>query len=96
MQRRGQLRAHVEDEDGQDRPSAEKQLFNKGERREQDADWEEPLIERIKHLKKMTMRAEAARTGKRFKYAVSVQTLGINDGCRVVGSTSKQTTSISG
>jgi hypothetical protein len=71
MQRRGQLRAHAEDEDGQDGPSAEKRLFNRGERREHDADWEEPPLKRIKHLKEMTMRAEAAKTGKRFKHAVT-------------------------
>jgi hypothetical protein len=71
MQRRGQLRAQAEDEDGQDGPSAEKQLFNRGERREHDADWEEPLLKRIKHLKEMTMRAEAARAGKRCKHAVT-------------------------
>jgi hypothetical protein len=71
MQRQGQLRAHAEDEDGQDGPSAEKQVFNKGERRQQDADWEEPLLKRIKHLRKMTMRAKAARAGNRFKHAVT-------------------------
>jgi hypothetical protein len=69
MLRRGQLRAHAEDEDGQDGPSAEKQVFNRGERREHDAKWEEPLLKRIKHLKEMTMRAEAARA--RFKHAVT-------------------------
>jgi hypothetical protein len=68
---RGQLRAHAEDEDGQDRPSSEKRVFNRGERREHDAEWEEPLLKRIKHLKEMTMRAEAARAGKRFKHAVT-------------------------
>jgi hypothetical protein len=71
MLRRGQLRAHVEDEDRQDGPSAEKRVFNRGERREHDAEWEEPLLKRIKHLKEMTMRAEAARAGKRFKHAVT-------------------------
>jgi hypothetical protein len=70
MQRRGQLGANVEDEDGQDGPSAEKRLFNRGEPREHNANWEEPLLKRIKHLKEMTMRAEAARAGKRFKHAV--------------------------
>jgi hypothetical protein len=69
MQRRGQLRAHAEDEDGQDGPSAKKQLFNRGERCEHDADWKEPVLKRIKHLKKM--RADAARAGKRFKHAVT-------------------------
>jgi hypothetical protein len=34
-------------------------------------EWEEPLLKRIKHLKEMTMRAEAARAGKRFKHAVT-------------------------
>jgi hypothetical protein len=46
-------------------------LFNRGVRREQDAYWEEPLLKRIKHLKEMTIRAEAARAGKRFKHAVT-------------------------
>jgi hypothetical protein len=31
----------------------------------------EPLLKRIKHLKELTMRAEAARAGKRFKHAVT-------------------------
>jgi hypothetical protein len=71
MLRRGQLQAHAEDEDGQDGPSAEKQVFNRRERREHDAEWEEPLLKQIRHLKEMTMRAKAARAGKRFKHAVT-------------------------
>jgi hypothetical protein len=43
----------------------------RGERRKHDDEWEEPLLKRNKHLKKMTMRAEAARAGKRFKHAVT-------------------------
>jgi hypothetical protein len=46
-------------------------LFNRGECHEHDADWEEPLLKRIKHLKEMTMRDEAARAGKRFKHVVT-------------------------
>jgi hypothetical protein len=46
-------------------------VFNRGERREHNAEWEELLLKRIKHLKEMTMRAEAARAGKRFKHAVT-------------------------
>jgi hypothetical protein len=45
--------------------------FNRGERREHAAEWEEPLLKPIKHLKEMTMGAEAARAGKRFKHAVT-------------------------
>jgi hypothetical protein len=46
-------------------------VYNRGERREHDDEWEEPLLKRIKHLKELTMRAEAARAGKRFKHAVT-------------------------
>jgi hypothetical protein len=46
-------------------------VFNRGERREHDDEWEEPLLKRINHLKEKTMRAEAARAGKRFKHAVT-------------------------
>jgi hypothetical protein len=46
-------------------------VYNRGKRREHDAKWEEPLLKRIRHLKEMTMRAEAARAGKRFKHAVT-------------------------
>jgi hypothetical protein len=46
-------------------------VFNRGERHEHDAKWEEPLLKQIKHLKEMTMRAKAARAGKRFKHAVT-------------------------
>jgi hypothetical protein len=61
MLRRGTLRPHGDDEEGQDRPTEEKRVFNRGKRREHDDEWEEPLLKRIKHLKEMTMRAEAAR-----------------------------------
>jgi hypothetical protein len=71
MLRQGLLRPHADDEDGQDGPTEEKRVYNRGERREHDAEWEEPLIKRIRHLKEMTMRAEAARAGKRFKHAVT-------------------------
>jgi hypothetical protein len=71
MLRRGTLRPHGNDEEGQDGPTEEKRVFNRGERREHDDEWEEPLLRRIKHLKEMTMRAEAARAGKRFKHAVT-------------------------
>jgi hypothetical protein len=67
----GQLRAHAEDEDGQDGPTAEKRVFNRGERLEHAAKWEEPLLKRIRNVKEMTMRAEAAKAGKRFKHAVT-------------------------
>jgi hypothetical protein len=46
-------------------------VYNRGDRREHDAKWEEPLLKKIRHLKEMTMRAEAARAGKRFKHAVT-------------------------
>jgi hypothetical protein len=36
-------------------------VYNRGKRREHDDEWEEPLLKRIKHLKELTMRAEAAR-----------------------------------
>jgi hypothetical protein len=65
------LRPHADDEDGQDGPTEEKRVYNRGERREHDTEWEEPLLKRIRHLKEMTMRAEAARAGKRFKHAVT-------------------------
>jgi hypothetical protein len=71
MLRRGILRPHGNDEEGQDGLTKEKCVFNRGERRKHDDEWEEPLLKRIKHLKEMTMRAEAARAGKRFKHAVT-------------------------
>jgi hypothetical protein len=71
MQRRGQLRAHAEDEDEEDGPSEKKRVFNRRKGREHDADWEEPLLKRIKHLREITMRAKAARAGKRLKHAVA-------------------------
>jgi hypothetical protein len=71
MLRRGMLRPHGDDEDGQDGLTEEKRVYNRGERREHDTEWEEPLLKRIRHLKEMTMRAEAARAGKRFKHAVT-------------------------
>jgi hypothetical protein len=71
MLRRGTLRQHGNDEEGQDGPTEEKRVLNRGEQREHDDKWEEPLLKRIKHLKEMTMRAEAARAGKRFKHAVT-------------------------
>jgi hypothetical protein len=36
-----------------------------------DANWEEPLLKQIRHLRKMTMKAEAARAEKRLKHAVA-------------------------
>jgi hypothetical protein len=71
MLRRGTLQPHGDDKEVQDGPTEEKRVFNRGERREHDDEWEEPLLKRIKHLKEMTMRAEAARAGKRFKHAVT-------------------------
>jgi hypothetical protein len=71
MLRRGTLRPHGDDEEGQDSPTEEKPVFNRGKRREHDDEWEEPLLKRIKHLKEMTMKAEAARAGKRLKHAVT-------------------------
>jgi hypothetical protein len=71
MLRRGTLRPHGDDEEDQDGPTEEKRVFNRGKRREHDDEWEEPLLKRIKHLKEITMRAEAARAGKRFKHAVT-------------------------
>jgi hypothetical protein len=68
---RGILRPHGNDEEGQDRPTKEKHVYNRGEQGEHDDEWEEPLLKPIKHLKEMTMRAEAARAGKRFKHAVT-------------------------
>jgi hypothetical protein len=69
MLRRGLLRPNADDEDGQDGPTEEKR--NRGEPRDHDTKWEEPLLKRIRHLKEMTMRAEAARAGKRFKHEVT-------------------------
>jgi type IV secretory pathway VirB10-like protein len=43
-------------------------VYNRGKH---DHEWEEPLLKRIKHLKELTMRAEAKRGGKRFKHAVT-------------------------
>jgi hypothetical protein len=63
MLRRGILRPHGDNEEGQDGPTEERHVFNRSERREHDNKWEEPLLKRIKHLKEMTMRAEAARAG---------------------------------
>jgi hypothetical protein len=71
MLRRGLLQPHAKYDDGQDGPTDEKRVYNRGELREHDAKWEEPLLKQIKHLKEMTMRAEAARAGKRFKHAVT-------------------------
>jgi hypothetical protein len=67
MSRRGMLRPHGDDEDGQDGPTEEKRVYNRGERRKYDAEWEEPLLKWIRHLKEMTMRAEAERAGKRVQ-----------------------------
>jgi hypothetical protein len=71
MLRRGMLRPHGDNEEGQDGPTEEKRVYNRCERRKHDDEWEEPLLKRIKHLKEITMRAEAARAGKRFKHAVT-------------------------
>jgi hypothetical protein len=71
MLRRGTLRPHGNDKEGQEGPTEEKPVFNRGKWREHDDEWEEPLLKWIKHLKEMTMRAEAARAGKRFKHAVT-------------------------
>jgi hypothetical protein len=71
MLRRGMLRPHADDKDGQDGLTEEKRVYNRGESREHDAEWEELLLKQIRHLKEMTMRAEAARAGKRFKHAVT-------------------------
>jgi hypothetical protein len=71
MLQRGTLQQHGDDEEGRDGPTEEKRVFNRGEQREHDYEWEEPLLKRIKHLKEITMRAEAARAGKRFKHAVT-------------------------
>jgi hypothetical protein len=46
-------------------------VFNRGECSQHDPDWEEPLLKRIRHLQEMTMKAEAARAGKRLKHAVA-------------------------
>jgi hypothetical protein len=70
MLRRGLLQPHADDEDGQDGPTEEKRVYNRGERRAPDAKWEEPLLKGIRHLKEMTIRAKAARAGKRFKHVV--------------------------
>jgi hypothetical protein len=45
-------------------------VHNRG-KHQHDHEWEEPLLKRIKHLRELTMRAEAARAGKRFKHAVT-------------------------
>jgi hypothetical protein len=71
MLRRGMLRPHGDEKDGQDRPTEEKRMYNRGERRKHEAKWEELLLKRIKHLKELTMRAEAVRAWKRFKHAVT-------------------------
>jgi hypothetical protein len=71
MLRRGMLRPHGDDEEGQDGLTEEKHVYNRGKRREHEDEWEEPLLKRIKHLKELTMRAESARAGKRFKHAVT-------------------------
>jgi hypothetical protein len=71
MLRRGTLRPHGDDKGDQDGPTEEKRVFNRGERREHDDEWEEQLLKRIKHLTERVLRAEAARAGKRFKHAVT-------------------------
>jgi hypothetical protein len=71
MLRRGTLQPHGDDEEGQDGPTEEKRVYNRGKRRKHDDEWEEPLLKQIKHLKELTMSAEAARAGKRFKHAVT-------------------------
>jgi hypothetical protein len=70
MARRGRLRPHGNDEEDQDGPTEEKRVFNRGERREHDDEWEEPLLKRIKHLTER-MRAEATKARKRFKQVVA-------------------------
>jgi hypothetical protein len=71
MLRRGTLRPHGEDEEGQEGPTEEKRVYNRGERRKHDDEWEKPLLKRIKHLRELTMRSEAARARKKFKQAVT-------------------------
>jgi hypothetical protein len=76
MLRRGILQPHGDDEEGQDGLTKEKRVFNRGKRRKHDDEWEQSLLKRIKQLKEITMRAEAARAGKRFKHA-EVQALSV-------------------
>jgi hypothetical protein len=47
MRCRGRVRPHADDKG----PTSEKQVFNCGECRPHDSDWEEPLVKRIRHLR---------------------------------------------
>jgi hypothetical protein len=52
-------------------PTEEKRVFNRGERRRHDDEWEEPLLKWIKNVMEQGMRAEATKARKRFKQAVT-------------------------
>jgi hypothetical protein len=71
MARRGTLRPHGNDEEDEDGPTEQKRVFNRGERREHDDEWEEPLLKRIKNVMERGMRAEATKARKRFKQVVT-------------------------
>jgi hypothetical protein len=71
MIRRGTVRSHGEDDEDEDGPTEEKRVFNRGERRGHDDEWEEPLLKRIKNVMERGMRAEATKARKRFKQAVT-------------------------
>jgi hypothetical protein len=70
MIRRGTVRSHGDDDEDEDGPTEEKRVFNRGERREHEDEWEEPLLKRIRNVMEGRMRAEATKARKRFSQAV--------------------------
>jgi hypothetical protein len=71
MIRRGTVRSHGDDDDEVgEGPTEEKRVFNKGERREHEDEWEEPTLKRLKKVLESHMRAEATKAKKKFRQAV--------------------------
>jgi hypothetical protein len=75
MVRRGTVRSHDDDDEVEDGPTEEKRVFNRGERREHEDEWEEPTLKRIRKVLESRMRAEATKAKKRF--SKSVQALSV-------------------
>jgi hypothetical protein len=83
MLRRGMLRPHANNEEGQDGPTEEKRVYNRGERCKHDAEWEEPLLKQIRHLKEMTMCDENTRkiASDKCNRTITRRTRGAHDKC---------------
>jgi ribosomal protein L21E len=70
MIRRGTVRSHGDDDEVEEGPTEEKRVFNRGERREHEDEWEEPTLKRQKKVLESRMRAEATKAKKIFRQAV--------------------------